>query len=259
MACDVLKWDMPVFLLDKDPVFPSAKLASREGIIAIGGELTPQWLVNAYSSGIFPWFNEGDPPIWWSPTPRMVLFPEEVHESHSMRKCIKKNIFRWTMDRDFPAVISHCGNIPRKGQPGTWITPDMKAAYIRLYLLGYAHSLEVWNSRSQKLVGGIYGVSLGNCFFGESMFSLETNASKFAFITLARKLRQLGFAFMDCQMYTHHLKSLGARAISRRQYLKILEKALCYKTLLGRWYFMESPETPALLERRNHITAIKTI
>jgi len=224
---------MPIFELTKEIIFPDPELADRNGIIAVGGDLTPGRLLQAYRSGIFPWFNERDPIVWWSPDPRMVLYPKNVKISHSMRKILKDNVFSITFDCDFEAVIYSCKKQPRPGQLGTWITDEVAEAYLKLHEMGYAHSAEVW--KEGKLVGGLYGVSLGAMFSGESMYSKVSNASKTAFITLARVLDRLGFRIIDCQIYTPHLYSLGAREISRRKYLQELSLCLEKKTIRGNW------------------------
>lgn len=223
---------MPVFLLGERPVFPPAELADRDGIIAVGGDLTPQRLINAYSHGIFPWYSRGDPIIWWSPDPRLVLFPDELHVSKSMKKLLKRDPFRLTCDLAFERVIEHC-SLPREKQKETWITREMIDAYINLYNLGYAHSVEVWQHK--QLVGGFYGISLGRCFFGESMFYKVANASKFAFIKFVKKLSELQFLLIDCQNPTGHLKSFGAREIPRAKFLVILKESLRYETRKGKW------------------------
>ncbi|MCK5055326.1 MAG: leucyl/phenylalanyl-tRNA--protein transferase [Candidatus Aminicenantes bacterium] len=223
---------MPIFLLEEKPVFPPAELADKDGIIAVGGDLSPERLINAYSQGIFPWFSEGDPITWWSPDPRLVLFPGEIHVSHSLRKLSDKNPFKLTCDRAFEQVIEYC-SLPRDKQKETWITREMIDAYTVLYHSGFAHSVEVWQDES--LAGGFYGVSLGRCFFGESMFSRVSNASKFAFIKFAEKLFEQGFLLVDCQVPSEHLKRLGAREISRANFLQILQKSLKYETRTGKW------------------------
>lgn len=223
---------MPVFLLGEKPVFPPAELADKEGILAVGGDLSPERLINAYRHGIFPWFSEGDPIIWWSPDPRLVLLPGEIHVSKSMAKILKKNPFRLTCDRSFESVIKKC-SAPREKQKQTWITQEMMEAYIDLHNLGLAHSVEVWQQK--RLVGGFYGVALGKCFFGESMFFEVANASKFAFIKFAGKLFERGFLLVDCQVPTEHLKSLGAREIPRAKFLLILKESLRYETHKGKW------------------------
>ncbi len=209
-------------------------MASPEGIVAVGGDLSPQRLLNAYSSGIFPWFSEGEPILWWSPSPRLVLFPEELHVSRSMRKFFRRNPsnWAWSMDRDFEGVVSGCLK-PGKGRESTWITDEMFEAYCQLHELGFAHSVEVWEG--ELLVGGFYGISLGGCFFGESMFTTKANASKFGFIHFVELLQELNFLMVDCQIPTNHLKSLGAREISREDYIKFLEKGLELPTLRGIW------------------------
>jgi leucyl/phenylalanyl-tRNA--protein transferase len=223
---------MPVFLLDEQPVFPPAELADKDGIIAVGGDLSPERLLNAYSRGIFPWFSREEPILWWSPDPRLVLFPGEIHKSKSMEKLLKQNPFKLTCDREFAQVIKQC-SLPREKQKETWITREIIDAYIELHLAGFAHSVEVW--RHEDLVGGFYGISLGRCFFGESMFFKMKNASKFAFIKFASKLFEQGFSLIDCQVPTAHLKSLGAREIPRAKFLIKLKESLRSDTLRGKW------------------------
>ena len=224
---------MPIFELSKEIQFPDPELADPSGILAVGGDLSPQRLLQAYQTGVFPWFNEGDPIVWWSPDPRTVLYPAEVKVSQSMRKVLRDKTFTVTLDRDFAAVITQCKVQKRVGQKGTWITQEMLDAYVLLHEQGYAHSVEVW--KENALVGGLYGVSLGGFFAGESMFSKTTNASKVAFITLARLLEKLSFTMLDCQIYTKHLASLGAREISRELYLEELNRSLQQTTLKGSW------------------------
>ena len=197
---------------------------SRDGLVGIGGNLSPGMLLSAYEQGIFPWFSEGDPVLWHSPDPRFVLFPDDLHVSASMRKIFKKDVFSVTFDRDFPAVIRACAAAERPGQDGTWITDDMAAAYTALHELGWAHSAETW--RDGRLVGGCYGLRLGAAFFGESMFALEPNASKIAFLTLARVLFSDGLSFIDRQVPTSHLASLGARTMPRSDFRAALADAL---------------------------------
>ena len=227
---------MPVFRLIDDPVFPSPELASREGILAIGGDLSPQRLLLAYRMGIFPWYNDNEPILWWSPDPRFVLLPDELKVSRSMRQLLRKNLFRVTYDRQFREVMEGCRK-PRINENGTWIHEEMIAAYSELHARGFAHSVEVW--QDQELVGGLYGVSLGKCFFGESMFTKVSNASKVALITLTRKLQALGFVLIDCQVYTHHLESLGAQMVPRTKFLKLLAEAVGRETLRGNWSRMD--------------------
>lgn len=225
---------MPVFWLSEKTLdFPPPELASEDGILAIGGDLSPQRLIVAYRQGIFPWFNQDDPILWWSPDPRFVLFPTELKVSKSMRPYFNQKKFRVTFDRDFRSVILGCQE-KREGQYfDTWITDSMVEAYIRLHELGYAHSVEVW--KGEEMVGGLYGISLGKCFFGESMFTRASNASKFGFISLAKKLVELDFRLIDCQQQTRHLASLGARAISRKEFLQILKENEQEETLVGNW------------------------
>jgi leucyl/phenylalanyl-tRNA---protein transferase len=224
---------MPVFRLTEEILFPSAERASRHGLLAVGGDLSPERLLLAYQEGIFPWFSEGEPPLWWSPDPRFVLLPEEVHISGSMKKLIGRGVFRVTFDRAFRAVIGGCRHQHRPGQRGTWITEEMEEAYCRLHELGFAHSVETW--RDGELAGGLYGVSLGACFFGESMFTRVDNASKAALIHLCGSLQERRFRLIDCQVYTPHLRSLGARMIPRSRFLAILREALRVPTRKGKW------------------------
>lgn len=226
---------MPVFWLDDQTLlFPSPELANPEGILAVGGDLSPERLLLAYASGIFPWFNEGDPILWWSPDPRFVLFPSELIVAKSMRPYFNQKKFTVTFDYDFEGTMRNCQQSNRTGQSGeTWITEDMIAAYVAIHKLGYAHSVEVW--QNEELVGGLYGISLGKVFFGESMFAQVSNASKFGFITLVQKLREKGFVLIDCQQQTQHLGSLGARAISRKIFLDYLEANKNIETLTGSW------------------------
>lgn len=214
---------VPVFwLTDNSLYFPSPNLADDDGILAIGGDLSPQRLLLAYQMGIFPWFNPEDPIVWWSPDPRFVLFPEELKISKSMRPYFNHPRFELTLDQDFEAVIRNCQQARRRGQSGTWITDEMIAGYSKLNEMGYAHSIEV--REEGVLVGGLYGIALGKCFFGESMFTKVSNASKFGFISLVKKLHKLGYWLIDCQQPTRHLASMGARSIPRKEFLAILEK-----------------------------------
>lgn len=224
---------MPLFQLSNDLVFPPVHYAEPDGLLAIGGDLSIERLLLAYSEGIFPWYSKGEPVLWWSPNPRMVLLPEELKVSKSMRPYFNQPKWEVTFDLAFEKVINHCSKAPRKNQSGTWIVPTMKKAYIGLHEAGYAHSVEVWSG--EKLIGGLYGVSLGAAFFGESMFSLEKNASKFAFIRLVNLLHKRRFQLIDCQVYTAHLESLGAREISREDFLNYLSQCLKQPTLKGNW------------------------
>jgi leucyl/phenylalanyl-tRNA--protein transferase len=199
-------------------------LQTDGSIIAVGGNLSPGMLLSAYEQGIFPWFNPEDPVLWQSPDPRCVIFPEKLHVSHSMHRLLKHGVYKIAFDLDFASVISNCGEIPRPGQNGTWITDDIKFAYTEMYRLGYAHSAEAY--QDGILAGGCYGILLGKAFFGESMFSRKPNASKAAFLSLARYLFAHGAVFIDCQVPTAHLLSLGAEELSRGDFLRLLKKNL---------------------------------
>jgi leucyl/phenylalanyl-tRNA--protein transferase len=209
-----------MYLLGNNLSFPPVDCADENGLLAIGGDLSANRLMLAYKSGIFPWYNQGEPIIWYSPNPRMVLFPKELKVSKSMKQLIKSNKFRVTYNQNFEQVIAQCKSVIRKNEAGTWITDEMEAAYNKLHKLGYAKSVEVWEK--QKLVGGLYGIDLGTVFCGESMFSLVSNASKLAFIFLVEKLKTEGYKLIDCQVYNSHLASLGAKEIPRSQFLKYL-------------------------------------
>ncbi len=211
---------MPIHVLDDDLWFPAVEDARDDGLLAIGGDLGAERLLLAYSNGIFPWFNEDEPPLWWSPDPRFVLFPEELKVSKSMQRLIKQGRFEFRIDTAFEAVITNCSKAPREGQDGTWISHEVIAAYTALHRLGYAHSAEAW--RDGELVGGLYGVLLGKVFFGESMFSMESNASKFAFINWVEVLKGYGVVLIDCQVFTEHLESLGALMVSRAGFIDII-------------------------------------
>jgi leucyl/phenylalanyl-tRNA---protein transferase len=213
--------------------FPDPRKVDNEGLVAVGGELSTQYLLAAYTQGVFPWFNEEDPILWWSPNPRMVLFPEEFKVSKSLRQIIHSNKFYLKIDTNFDAVIDSCKQITRKGQGGTWITTEMRNAYSELHTLGYAHSFEIY--RNDMLVGGLYGISMGKAFFGESMFFIEPNASKVALYYLVEQCKKQEFHFIDVQQSTSHLKSLGAKEIKRNDFLNILENALQHETRVGKW------------------------
>ncbi|MCL4124197.1 UNVERIFIED_CONTAM: hypothetical protein GTU68_008768 [Idotea baltica] len=217
-----------MILLSNKLWFPPVDTASPEGVVAIGGDLSTDRLLLAYQSGIFPWFNQGEPVIWHSPNERMVLFPEELKVSKSMKQVLKKDEFLVTFNQSFKEVIRACKTTYRAGQGGTWITNEMEQAYIKLYELGHAKSVEVWkfvnsDRNNKELVGGLYGVDLGTVFCGESMFSNVSNASKVAFVKLVEKLKQEQYKLIDCQVYNDHLASLGAREISRVNFLKFLK------------------------------------
>ena len=211
---------MPLYVLDKDLEFPPAELADDDGLLAIGGDLSMERLKLAYRKGIFPWY-EDQYILWWCPNPRFVLFPGELKISNSMKQVLKRGELEFSVDRNFNAVISACKSISRRGQQGTWISDDMRNAYVNLHRHGYAHSAEAW--LNGELVGGLYGIRLGNVFFGESMFSKVSNASKFAFIRYVQQLVSEGVQLIDCQVYTTHLESLGARMIARGEFLGLVE------------------------------------
>lgn len=217
--------------------FPDVDRALHEpdGLLAIGGDLSPERLLYAYRHGIFPWYGPDQPILWWSPDPRLVLYPDDLHISRSLRKTLRKRRFSISMDTDFEAVIGACAE-PRPGQAGTWITRDMRDAYIELHRLGHAHSVEC--RLQDQLVGGLYGVALGRVFFGESMFTRVADASKTAFVALSRQLQRHDFAMIDCQVYTEHLESLGARSISRRDFTRQIARD-AWQTSPAPWRFEE--------------------
>jgi len=212
---------MPVFHISHDTAFPRPELAEPDGLLAIGGDLSPQRLIKAYTSGVFPWYNEGDPIMWWSPDPRLVLFPQEFRRHKNLRRLVHSGKFRVTIDVDFAGVIEACSIVERKEQEGTWITKEMQKAYIRLFGLGYAHSVECW--LDDELAGGLYGIALGKIFFGESMFHHVTDASKVALWHLVDYLQKNNFKLIDVQQDTPHLRSLGARLMPRQEFLKLLQ------------------------------------
>lgn len=213
--------------------FPDPAGADAEGIVGVGGNLSPGMLLSAYRQGIFPFFGEGDPILWWCPDPRFVIFPDEIHVSRSMRRVLRRTDLNVSLDLDFAGVIHACATVPRAKHNAMWITPAMEAGYNRLHDLGFAHSCEV--RRDGRLVGGVYGVSLGRIFFGESMFSTETNASKVALIRLARFLHSRGFALLDTQLKNPHVASMGGRGIPRHEFLSRLRDGLSVTTLSGSW------------------------
>ncbi len=224
---------MPVYRLDEELIFPPPDLAEDNGLLAVGGDLGPERLLLAYSTGIFPWYDEGMPILWHSPDPRMVLDVDQLVVNRTLRKELRRQRFEIRFDTAFAAVIEACATVPRPGQDGTWITAEMQQAYIDLHELGFAHCAEAW--RSDELVGGLYGVSLGGAFFGESMFANASNASKVTFVTLVRQLQRWGFAMVDCQVHTELLAELGAEQFSRTYYLAALEEALKHPTRRGPW------------------------
>lgn len=209
---------------DNNYAFPPVKLAEKDGLLAIGGDLSPLRLLNAYANGIFPWYNEDEPILWWSPDPRLVIRPGEMKVSKSLRHTLNSKKFEVKIDTNFRSVMLHCADTPRKGQDGTWIVNDMIEAYCRLHDMGFAHSFETY--QDGKLVGGLYGVSIGKVFFGESMFHTVSDASKVAFYHLHQALLKNEFVLIDCQQETDHLKSLGAYTISRNDFLNEIKKAL---------------------------------
>lgn len=226
---------MPVFWLPENTmVFPDPALANSDGILAIGGDLSVERLLMAYRMGIFPWFNPEDPIVWWSPDPRFVLFPENLKVSKSMRPYFNQHKFQISFDTQFEQVMRSCQKSKRKGQSGdTWITEKMVKGYCRLHELGYAHSVEVW--QGDELVGGLYGIALGKCFFGESMFTKVNNASKFGFISLVHRLTARDYRLIDCQQNTKHLQSLGARDVKRSQFLDLLKAYVDLPSEVGKW------------------------
>lgn len=225
---------MAVVWLDQRLWFPDVDRYDSSGIVAVGGDLSPARLLLAYRKGIFPWFNADEPILWWSPDPRFVLFPQELKLARSMRPYFNQRRFSLSLDTCFEAVMQACAQQYRPGQQGTWITDEMIAAYHALHQLGYAHSVEVWDETGQ-LVGGLYGIATGAVFFGESMFTRVSNASKFGFIALVKRLQRLGFRLIDCQQETRHLASLGARAIPRREFIKLLQEYVALTDWTGNW------------------------
>jgi leucyl/phenylalanyl-tRNA---protein transferase len=224
---------MPVFILDENTVFPHASLAGRDGLIAIGGDLSVERLLAAYRVGIFPWFSDESPILWWSPDPRMVLFPGEFKRSKSLIQSIRNGSFETRFDENFGNVIKNCADTRRLHEEGTWITSEMITAYNALHQAGYAHSVETY--RNGMLAGGLYGVSVGRAFFGESMFYHTRDASKVALSALVDRMVEWEFQFIDVQQQTRHLQSLGARPVARAAFLKMLEDALKFPTVAGKW------------------------
>ncbi len=221
--------------LPRDCTFPDPQTALREpnGLLAAGGDLSPRRLIEAYRRGIFPWYSAGDPILWWSPDPRMVLVPADFKISRSLARTLRNADYEVRLDSAFADVIRHCASAPRTGQPGTWINSDMQAAYLKLHTLGHAHSVETWIGG--ELVGGLYGIAIGGTFFGESMFSCRANASKIAFAHLCRRLTAHSFGIIDCQMETAHLASLGARSIPRREFIAALDRLAPQGEPAGKW------------------------
>jgi len=227
---------MPVFRLNNDLIFPNPDLAEPDGLLAIGGDLSSSRLIEAYKLGIFPWYSEGEPIMWWSPNPRMILFPNKFKRHKNLAKTVNSNKFKITFDTVFDQVIELCSSVPRVGQYGdTWITNEMKLAYIKLHKLGIAHSVEV--SYENKLVGGLYGLSIGKCFFGESMFHTVTDASKVALWHLVDRMTMWNFDMIDVQQETDHLKSLGAISVDRKEFLLLLSDSVSKESKPGSWNF----------------------
>lgn len=214
---------MALFVLDKELAFPPVHFAGADGLLAMGGDLSPQRLLLAYRSGIFPWY-EGDHILWWCPDPRFVLFPDELKISKSIKPLLNRNEFDFTIDKAFKQVIRECKKITRPGQQGTWITDEVERAFIKMHELGYAHSAEVW--KDGELAGGLYGIKLGKVFFGESMFSKQSNASRFAFIKYVQQLKAEGIELIDCQIHTEYLESMGAKMILRKDFIRLLDELI---------------------------------
>lgn len=224
---------MAVYALDQEAEFPNPELADADGLLAVGGKLSIEWLMTAYAQGVFPWYDDINPILWWSPDPRLVLYPKEFKLRKSLRRVLKQRRFEIRFDHQFRKVIEECAQIPRAEEQGTWITSEMLKAYVDLHEYGAAHSLEVYEKN--ELVGGLYGVSLGKAFFGESMFFKKRDASKVALYYLCKELRKWGFHFIDAQVETDHLISLGAEKITRTLFLEKLDEALKQPTCLGKW------------------------
>jgi leucyl/phenylalanyl-tRNA--protein transferase len=224
---------MPVYQLNEEFIFPHPSLADESGLLAYGGDLNAERLVQSYANGIFPWYSKGEPILWWSPDPRMVLFPEKLKVSKSLKQSLNNKSYEVKFDTNFKAVIEQCSTVPRDGQNGTWITEEMKMAYIHLNKLGIAHSVETY--LNTELVGGLYGVSIGSAFFGESMFQTKTDASKVALFYLVKKIKEWDFKIIDAQVETDHMKNMGAENISRDKFLEILKIAIKAPTIKGKW------------------------
>ena len=231
---------MPIYRLPEELLFPPPAESEEDGLLAIGGDLSLPRLLLAYQQGIFPWYSEGTPILWWSPDPRLVLIPDNLNVSRSLEKEIRRERFTITIDQAFPEVIQGCAEAKRKGQRGTWIVEEMIDAYCDLHHAGFAHSVESWID--DHLVGGLYGISLGRVFFGESMFHRTQNASKVAFVHLVRLLQTWSFELIDCQVKTEHLTRFGAREIPRSEFLTLLKRGLCFSTRRGPWSFEDASE-----------------
>ena len=233
---------MTVYRIPNEHIFPNPSLADPDGLLGVGGDLDPSRVLLAYSNGIFPWYNEGDPILWFSPDPRFVLYPERLHVSKSLKKRLKSSIYTVTMDTAFSRVVYSCKKSPRPNQDGTWITGDMEKAYNELHEMGFAHSVEAW--RDGELVGGLYGICIGGVFSGESMFALAPDASKVAFVWCVAQLKQWGCGLIDCQVPTDHLARFGAEEISREKYLNTLSVLMSQDTKIGRWLFDDGLALP---------------
>jgi leucyl/phenylalanyl-tRNA--protein transferase len=231
-----------LFRLPREVAFPEPRLAEPDGLLAVGGDLAPERLVAAYAAGIFPWYSAGQPILWWSPDPRFVIEPERLHVPRSLERTIRRGRYRVTADRAFRQVIEGCAAAARPGQPGTWIVPAMVRAYTRLHQLGLAHSFEAWEG--DELAGGLYGVSLGDAFFGESMFARRPDASKVAFVRSVEWLAGQGIWLLDSQLRTDHLARFGATDWPRERYLAALERAMTSATRQGRWSLEPEPLEP---------------
>ena len=231
---------MPIFRLPDELIFPPPEYAEKDGLLAVGGDLSEERILLAYSLGIFPWYSEGSPILWWSPDPRLTLIPEELKISRSLKQTINKGIYKITMDSAFDEVIRNCAEVHKKKHGGTWITEEMIDAYINLHKSGVAHSIE--SRIDGELAGGLYGVSLGGVFFGESMFSKRPDASKVAFVRLVRQLKEWDFKLIDCQVTTGHLMSFGAREMPRSEFIALLKRALEMPTKKGKWILPVNPE-----------------
>ena len=214
---------MPVYQLTEEIMFPNPDLAEEDGLLAIGGDLSFERLLLAYCNGIFPWYSDDEPILWWCPKPRFIIKPNEVNVSKSMKRVFNKGEFKVTFDNDFEGVIRNCKEL-RENKEGTWITNEIMSAYIDLFKRGFATSVEVY--KDERLVGGFYGVKIGRCFFGESMFSIETNASKVALISMCRKLEKEGYIFLDCQMHTNHLESMGGKFVSWEEFKEMIQEGI---------------------------------
>ncbi len=224
---------MPVHALGRQIAFPLVEMAEPDGLLAVGGDLSPARLIHAYTLGIFPWYGPGSPILWWSPDPRLVLFPEDMHIPRSLRRVLNSRLFQVSYDTCFDEVVAACATVDRAQGPGTWLVPEMQKAYGLLHQAGVAHSVEVWERGA--LVGGLYGLALGRVFFGESMFHIRPNASKVAVVELIERLRTWEFQLVDCQQTTEHMQRHGAREIPRSLFMKVLQQAQEQPNLVGPW------------------------